>query len=79
MSARVNDEVWCEANSASIHWRFEQMIAHASRGERLVPGEIFGSGTVGGGAGAETGRSLTRGDRIALTVGPLGTLHNTIT
>jgi 2-keto-4-pentenoate hydratase/2-oxohepta-3-ene-1,7-dioic acid hydratase in catechol pathway len=78
MSARVNDEIWCEASSASIHWRFEQMIAHASRGERLVPGEVFGSGTVGGGAGAETGRSLTRGDRIALTVGPLGTLRNTI-
>ncbi len=78
MSARVNDEVWCEANSSSIHWRFEQLIAHASRGERLAPGEIFGSGTVGGGARAETGRSLMRGDRIALTVDPLGTLRNTI-
>ena len=78
MRADVNGERWCDANSGTIHWKFEQMIAHASMDERLVPGEIFGSGTVGGGAGAEIGRFLHAGDVIELTVEPLGTLRNTI-
>lgn len=78
MRADVNGERWCDANSGTIHWKFEQMIAHASMDERIVPGEIFGSGTVGGGAGAEIGRFLHAGDVIELTVEPLGTLRNTI-
>ena len=50
MRAVVNHDVWCDANSSSIHWRFEELIA----------------------------RALSRGDRIALTVGSLGTLRNAI-
>lgn len=78
MRFTINGQLAGEANSGSIHWRFEEMIAHASRDERLVPGEVFGSGTVGGGAGAETDRFLTRGDVIALDVTGLGTLTNSI-
>ena len=58
MIARVNDEVWCETNSGTIHWKFEQMIAHVSTDELLRPGEVLGSGTVGGGSGAERGTLL---------------------
>lgn len=78
MRFSINGEEVDSANSGSIHWKFEQMIAHASRDERLVPGEIFGSGTVGGGAGTETGRFLTHGDRIDLAVDGLGVLTNTV-
>lgn len=78
MVARVNDEVWCEANSGSMHWRFEQMIAHASSGERLHSGEVIGSGTVGWGSGAERGRHLTHGDVVELAVERLGTLRNRV-
>ncbi len=78
MRADVNGERWCDANSGTIHWKFEQMIAHASMDERIAPGELFGSGTVGGGAGAEIGRFLHAGDVIELTVEPLGTLRNVI-
>jgi 2-keto-4-pentenoate hydratase/2-oxohepta-3-ene-1,7-dioic acid hydratase in catechol pathway len=78
MRFSINGQARGEASSGSIHWRFEEMIAHASRDERLAPGEIFGSGTVGGGAGAETDTFLTHGDVIELHVAGLGTLTNSI-
>jgi len=51
MICRVNGETWCDTSSSTIHWSFEQMIAHVSQDELLRPGEILGSGTVGGGSG----------------------------
>jgi len=78
MTCRVNDEVRCEENSGSIHWRFEDMIAHASTCEELAVGEIFGSGTVGNGSGAERGVFLQRGDVIELEVTGLGLLRNQV-
>lgn len=78
MHARINGELWCDSNSGTIYWKFEDMIAHASLDEYLLPGEIFGSGTVGGGAGAEIGRFLKRGDTVELAVEPLGALRNVI-
>ena len=44
MVARVNGEEWCETNSGTIHWTFEQMIAHASTDEFLRPGRDPGLG-----------------------------------
>jgi len=78
MAATVNDEPWTDSSSATMHWRFDQMIAHASMNEELVPGEIFGSGTVGGGSAAEVGKSLKSGDRVVLSVEGLGTLTNMV-
>lgn len=78
MRALVNGEQWTDGSSADMHWRFEQMIAYASRDERLQVGEVFGSGTVGNGSGAEQGRSLGDGDVVELTVEGLGTLRNRV-
>jgi 2-keto-4-pentenoate hydratase/2-oxohepta-3-ene-1,7-dioic acid hydratase in catechol pathway len=78
MTARVNGEVWCDSNSKTIHWTFEQMIAHVSRDEVLRPGEVLGSGTVGGGSGAERGTLLRRGDVVELEVERLGRLRNRV-
>jgi 2-keto-4-pentenoate hydratase/2-oxohepta-3-ene-1,7-dioic acid hydratase in catechol pathway len=78
MIARVNGDVWCDTHSGTIHWTFEQMIAHASQDEYLRPGEILGSGTVGGGSGAERGTLLRRGDVVELEVERLGTLRNRV-
>jgi 2-keto-4-pentenoate hydratase/2-oxohepta-3-ene-1,7-dioic acid hydratase in catechol pathway len=78
MVARVNDEVWCDTNSGTIHWKFEQMIAHASKDERLRPGDVIGSGTAGNGSGAERGTFLHSGDVVELEVERLGTLRNRI-
>lgn len=78
MRATVSGRDWCQASSGSMHWRFEDMIAHASRQERLRVGEIFGSGTVGGGSANEFGGRLERGDEVALTVEHIGTLRNRV-
>jgi 2-keto-4-pentenoate hydratase/2-oxohepta-3-ene-1,7-dioic acid hydratase in catechol pathway len=78
MTARVNGETWCETSSKTIHWTFEQMIAHVSKDEELRPGEVLGSGTVGGGSGAERGTLLRRGDVVELEVERLGTLRNRV-
>jgi 2-keto-4-pentenoate hydratase/2-oxohepta-3-ene-1,7-dioic acid hydratase in catechol pathway len=78
MIARVNGEVWCDTTSGSIHWKFEQMIAHASTNERLHPGEVLGSGTVGCGSGAERATLLNRGDLVELEVEEIGVLRNRV-
>jgi 2-keto-4-pentenoate hydratase/2-oxohepta-3-ene-1,7-dioic acid hydratase in catechol pathway len=78
MTATVNDEPWTTGTTGAMHWRFEQMIAHASRAETLRPAEVFGSGTVGGGSAAEVGKTLRAGDVVELTVDRLGTLRNTV-
>ena len=78
MICRVNGEVWCDTNSNTIHWTFEQMIAHVSLDETLRPGEVLGSGTVGNGSGAERGTFLNRGDTVELEVERLGILRNTV-
>ena len=73
MHATVAGAEWTHSNTSTLHWRFEDMIAHASRNERLRVGEIFGSGTVGGGSTMEFGKSLKRGDVVELTVERIGT------
>lgn len=78
MTARVNGEVWCDDSSGSMHWKIEDMIAHASCGERIEAGEIFGTGTVGWGSAAERGQALNRGDIVELEVSGLGTLRNRV-
>jgi 2-keto-4-pentenoate hydratase/2-oxohepta-3-ene-1,7-dioic acid hydratase in catechol pathway len=54
------------------------MIAFVSRSETLHPGEILGSGTVGGGCGLELGRFLNPGDVVELEVDRIGVLRNRI-
>ena len=78
MVARVNGEEWSRGHSGEIHHRFEDVIAHVSRDETVHAGELFGSGTVGGGCGLELGRFLKDGDVIELEVQGLGTLRNRI-
>ena len=78
MVARVNGEVWSEGRFGTIHWSFPQMIAHVSRGETIYPGDLFGSGTVGGGCGLEMDRYLHPGDVVELEILPIGVLKNRV-
>jgi 2-keto-4-pentenoate hydratase/2-oxohepta-3-ene-1,7-dioic acid hydratase in catechol pathway len=78
MICRVNGDVWCDDSSGSMHWKIEDMIAHASRDERLEVGEVFGTGTVGWGSAAERGQALNRGDVVELEVANLGILRNRV-
>ncbi|GKS60067.1 fumarylacetoacetase [Nitrospira sp.] len=78
MIARVNGEVWSEGRFGTIHWSFEQMIEHVSRGETIYPGDLLGSGTVGGGCGLELDRYLQPGDVVELEIQPIGILRTRI-
>jgi len=78
MVARVNGEVWSKGRFGSIHWSFAQMIAHVSRGEAIYPGDLCGSGTVGGGCGLEMDRYLSPGDVVELEIQPIGVLRNRV-
>jgi len=78
MVARVNGQVWSEGRFGTIHWSFAQMIAHVSRGEMIYPGDVFGSGTVGGGCGLELDRFLKPGDVVELEIQPIGVLRNRV-
>ncbi|MEO5964293.1 MAG: fumarylacetoacetate hydrolase family protein [Candidatus Limnocylindrales bacterium] len=64
---------------ASAHHAFGAMVARASADVRLSPGDIIGSGTVGGGCLLEVreatlGRYLEPGDEVTLEVERLGRL-----
>ena len=78
MTARVNGEVWSDGSTRTMHWSFADIIAHVSQSETLHPGEILGSGTVGGGCGLELGRFLKHGDVIELEVEGVGRLATLI-
>ena len=46
--------------------------------ERIYPGDILGSGTVGGGCGLELERWLQPGDVVELEVAGIGVLRNQV-
>ena len=78
MTARVNGETWSKGNSRDMKHGFRDIVAYASIEETLYPGEVLGSGTVGGGCGNELGRFLKHGDVVELEVGGIGVLRNRI-
>jgi 2-keto-4-pentenoate hydratase/2-oxohepta-3-ene-1,7-dioic acid hydratase in catechol pathway len=78
MTAKVNGELWSEGNTGSIFWKFEQMIEFLSRDETIHPGELIGSGTVGGGCGLELDRWVKPGDVVELEIEKIGVLRNRV-
>ena len=86
MTAAVNGVEYSRASLADIYWGFGEMLAYASRGTRIEPGDIIGSGTCGTGCilelslvhGGERFPWLHAGDVVDLTVDRLGTLRNRV-
>jgi 2-keto-4-pentenoate hydratase/2-oxohepta-3-ene-1,7-dioic acid hydratase in catechol pathway len=78
MTARVNGETWSEGNSRAMHWKFEQMIEFLSWDDTIYPGDIIGSGTVGGGCGLELDRWIKPGDVMELEIEKIGILRNRV-
>ena len=86
MTVWLNGEQMGTDTLASTAWTFEQMLVYASRGTALVPGDVIGSGTCGGGCLGELwGRSDPRnpaplgpGDVVRMTVEHIGTIENTV-
>ena len=84
MTASVNGKPYSKGNLADIYWRFGELLAYASRGTTLRPGDIIGSGTVGGGCilelsavhGPEAYPWLQPGDTVRLEVAELGIIES---
>ncbi len=75
---RINGQLISRPSSAGARWSLGEALAHASRDERLYPGELFATGTLPGGCGIETGRLLAAGDTIELSIEGVGSLTNRI-
>jgi fumarylacetoacetate (FAA) hydrolase len=80
MVARVNGEERSRGDLASMHWSWDELVAHAARNTVLRPGDVLGSGTVGGGCILEhgDGRWLRPGDVVELEVDGIGVLRNRV-
>ena len=83
MTARVNGRGLSRGSLSDLYWTFPQMIEHASRGTRLLPGDVIGSGTVGSGCILELGPEnaggwLSPGDVVELEIERLGVLRNVV-
>jgi len=77
VEVRVNGDVWNKSTTEGMLHTFEDMIEFASVGETLYPGEVFGSGTVGGCCGLELERWIKSGDEVELFIEGIGSLKNT--
>ena len=64
--------------SSGMQWTLGEMLAHASRDERLCPGELFAMGTLPGGSGMETGHWLRPGDQLTLSIDQIGEISHPI-
>lgn len=86
MAGSVNGQYYGGGNWGDIYWSFGQMIAYASRGTHLRPGDVIGSGTVGTGCilelsglhGSERYPWLQPGDTVQIEVEQLGVVAGRI-
>jgi 2-keto-4-pentenoate hydratase/2-oxohepta-3-ene-1,7-dioic acid hydratase in catechol pathway len=82
---KVNGDLWMDGHGGTMHHTWGQFVERASHDSRIVPGDVMGSGTVGGGTIGEAmagkfpqARWLQPGDVVEIDVQGIGTLRNTV-
>ncbi|GAA3753838.1 fumarylacetoacetate hydrolase family protein [Salinactinospora qingdaonensis] len=87
MTVAVNGEEIGRDLLSNMGWPFEELVAYASRGTQVRPGDVLGSGTCGNGGclaelwgvrGRQDPPPLRPGDTVTMTVEGIGTISNTI-
>lgn len=83
MTASINGRIVSRGNGGTMYWTWPQLLAHASRNCKLMPGDVIGSGTVGGGCILEltpevVGGWVQVGDVVRLEADGLGALENRV-
>lgn len=87
MSVEVNGREVGRDLLSNMGWLFEDLVAYASRGADVRPGDVLGSGTCGNGgclaelwgrSGERTPRPLAPGNVVTMTVEGIGTITNAI-
>jgi 2-keto-4-pentenoate hydratase/2-oxohepta-3-ene-1,7-dioic acid hydratase in catechol pathway len=76
---RVDGELWCEGGTANPAHDIGEMLAYASKGERLDAGDIISTGTMPGCCGLELDRWIKPGQTVELEVDRIGTVTNRVT
>ena len=83
-TVRVNGETWMDGHAGNMHHTWGAFVERASKDSRIAPGDVFGSGTVGGGTVGEAlgrgypARYLQPGDVVEMEVEGIGVLRNTL-
>lgn len=78
MEVRVNGALRGVGHTSEMHHSIGAMIAEASLGERVLPGELIGTGAVGDGTGIERWAFLDPGDVVELEIERIGVLRNRV-
>jgi 2-keto-4-pentenoate hydratase/2-oxohepta-3-ene-1,7-dioic acid hydratase in catechol pathway len=87
LTAQVNGAQVGHDRLVHMGWTFEDMVAYASRGTWVRPGDVLGSGTCGNGGclaelwgrnGTQVPPPLRPGDVVTLTVQGIGRLSSTV-
>ncbi|MEM6583929.1 MAG: fumarylacetoacetate hydrolase family protein [Pseudomonadota bacterium] len=77
-SVSINGQQVATVSSAGAQFTLPEAIAFASTCEDLHPGELFGSGTLPGGAGIENDALVKSGDTLTLVLDGLASLTNVV-
>lgn len=77
-SVCINGKEVCATSTAGMHHSIGEALAHASKGEQLYPGELFGTGTLPGGSGMENGHWLAPGDLLQLRIDGIGEIQHKV-
>jgi fumarylacetoacetate (FAA) hydrolase len=86
----VNGTEIASSDAAAQHFSWNDLVAHAGRDTKLLPGDVLGSGTLTGGcllelgalpkaAGGDGERWLRPGDEVVLEADGLGRLETPVT
>jgi 2-keto-4-pentenoate hydratase/2-oxohepta-3-ene-1,7-dioic acid hydratase in catechol pathway len=75
---RVDGEVWCEGATKGPAHDIGEMLAYASKGERLDAGDVISTGTMPGCCGLELERWVKPGQTVELEIDRIGTVSNRI-
>lgn len=77
-SVTINGLPVSTVTTRGLQWDLGGMLAHASRDEQLLPGEVLSTGTLTGGSGMETDAWLRPGDTLNLALDAIGEVEHRI-
>lgn len=76
----VNGSEIARCQASEMHYSWPELVAQASRGTRLRPGDVLGSGTLTGGCLLELGGAwIDPGDEVVLSAPRMGDLRTRVT
>ena len=79
LETRVNGELRQQACIGDLIFDVPTLIETLSRAMTLEPGDLIATGTCAGvGIGFSPPKYLKKGDRVAITIEPIGTLENPV-